>query len=33
MVASLYGEDQDAWKYFLKEKSIKTALTYCRTAK
>lgn len=33
MIASLYGEDQDAWKYFLKEKSIKTALTYCRTAK
>lgn len=33
MVASLHGEDQDAWKYFLKEKNIKTALTYCRTGK
>lgn len=33
MVASLEGEDQDAWKYFLKEKNIKIALTYCRTGK
>ena len=33
MMASLHGEDQDAWKYFLKEGNIKTSLKYCRTAK
>jgi len=33
MIASLHGEDQDAWKYFLKERNIKTALSYCRTGK
>ena len=33
MLASLQGEDQDAWKFHLKEKNIKTALKYCRTSK
>lgn len=33
MLASLQGEDQDAWKYFLWENNIKTSLNYCRTAK
>lgn len=33
MLASLQGEDQDAWKYFLAQNNIKTAMTYCRTAK
>ena len=33
MVASLHGEDQEAWKYYLKERNVKTALTHCRTAK
>ena len=33
MLACLKGEDQEAWKYFLKENNIKTALLYCRTNK
>jgi len=33
MIASLKGEDQDAWKYFLKERNIKTALNHCRNSK
>ena len=32
-IASLKGEDQEAWKYFLKQNDIKAALLYCRTAK
>lgn len=32
-VASLQGEDQDAWKYFLKNGKVNTALKNCRTAK
>ena len=31
--ATLKGEDQDAWKYYLKEKQIQTAYFYCRTPK
>ena len=33
MVASLKGEDQDAWKYYLKRNEFKKALTNCRTGK
>ena len=33
MLASLQGEDQDAWKYFLKGGNIKKSLTFCRTNK
>lgn len=32
-IANLKGEDQDAWKYFLKEKNINTAHAYARTPK
>ena len=33
MVASLKGEDQDAWKYYLKRNEMKKALANCRTGK
>ena len=33
MIASLQGEDQDAWKYFLKNGNVNGALKNCRTAK
>ncbi len=33
MLASLQGEDQDAYKYFLAQGNVKTAMTYCRTTK
>jgi hypothetical protein len=33
MVASLKGEDQDAWKYYLKRNEFKKALANCRTGK
>lgn len=32
-MTSLEGEDQDAWKYFLKRSMIKDALNNCKTAK
>ena len=31
MVATLKGEDQDAWKYYLKRSDYKKALANCRT--
>lgn len=31
--ANLKGEDQDAWKYYLKRGAIKDALTNCKTSK
>lgn len=33
MVASLKGEDRDAWKYYLKRNEFKKALANCRTGK
>lgn len=33
MIATLKGEDQDAWKYYLKQKNTKKALANCRTGK
>lgn len=33
MVATLKGEDQDAWKYYLKRNDSKKALLNCRTGK
>ena len=33
LIASLKGEDQDAWKYFLKRGLIKDALNNCKTTK
>jgi len=31
-VANLIGEDQDAWKYYLKKGKIKQAISVCKTA-
>jgi hypothetical protein len=33
MVATLKGEDQDAWKYYLKRKDNKKAMACCRNGK
>jgi hypothetical protein len=33
MVATLKGEDQDAWKYYLKRNEFKKALAHCRNGK
>ena len=33
MIATLKGEDQDAWKYYLKRSDFKKALANCRTGK
>jgi hypothetical protein len=33
MVATLKGEDQDAWKYYLKKADFKKALANCRSGK
>ena len=33
MVATLKGEDQDAWKFYLKRNEYKKAMNCCRTGK